>query len=231
MSLKPYKAITSWAEEDRPREKLLLKGKSSLSNAELLAILIGSGSSKESAVDLSKRILASTNNNLQELSKNEIDDLIKFKGIGEAKAISIIAAMELGRRYRSSEAIKRKKVQSSKDAYEAIYSYLSDIKYEEFYIVLLNRANEILSIDRISEGGVSGTVVDPKRVFKIALQKNASGIILCHNHPSGQLLPSPEDKRITDKIKDAAKFMDISLFDHLIVGNNKYYSFADEGIL
>jgi DNA repair protein RadC len=151
MSLKPYKAITSWAEEDRPREKLLLKGKSSLSNAELLAILIGSGSSKESAVDLSKRILASTNNNLQELSKNEIDDLIKFKGIGEAKAISIIAAMELGRRYRSSEAIKRKKVQSSKDAYEAIYSYLSDIKYEEFYIVLLNRANEILSIDRISE--------------------------------------------------------------------------------
>jgi DNA repair protein RadC len=231
MSLKPYKAITSWAEEDRPREKLLLKGKSSLSNAELLAILIGSGSSKESAVDLSKRILASTNNNLQELSKNEIDDLIKFKGIGEAKAISIIAAMELGRRYRSSEAIKRKKVQSSKDAYEAIYSYLSDIKYEEFYIVLLNRANEILSIVRISEGGVSGTVVDPKRVFKIALQKNASGIILCHNHPSGQLLPSPEDKRITDKIKDAAKFMDISLFDHLIVGNNKYYSFADEGIL
>jgi DNA repair protein RadC len=231
MEVESYRAISQWAEEDRPREKLMLKGKSSLSNAELLAILIGSGSSKESAVELSKKILTHNNNNLQELSRNGIEELTQFKGIGQAKAISIIAAMELGRRYRSSEAIKRKKIKSSRDAYEAVFSYLADINYEEFYIIMLNRANEIISLERISEGGVSGTVVDPKRIFKLVLQKNASGIILCHNHPSGQLLPSPEDKKITDKIKDGAKLLDIGLLDHLIVGHNKYYSFADESIL
>lgn len=224
-------AITSWAEEDRPREKLILKGKSVLSNAELLAILIGSGSSDESAVELSKRILASAKNNLQELSKYNLEELTGFKGIGKAKAISIMSALELGRRYRSSEAMNREKISSSKDAFEAIYSYLSDSNYEEFYIILLNRANEILGIHRISEGGTSGTIVDPKKVFKLALIKHASGIILCHNHPSGNLYPSQQDKSLTSKIKKSAELMELSLLDHIIVGNNSYYSFTDEAIL
>lgn len=224
-------AIKSWAEEDRPREKLILKGKSVLSHAELLAILIGSGSSNESAVELSKRILSSVENNLQELSKYNLEELTDFKGIGEAKAISIIAALELGRRYRSTEAMNRKKISSSRDAFEAVYSYLSDSNYEEFYVILLNRANEILGIHRISEGGTSGTVVDPKKVFKLALIKHASGIILCHNHPSGNLQPSSQDKILTGKIKKSADLMEISLLDHIIVGANNYYSFADEVIL
>lgn len=224
-------AIKSWAEEDRPREKLVLKGKNVLSNAELLAILIGSGSLKESAVELSKRILASANNNLQELSKYNLEELTGFKGIGKAKAVSIISALELGRRYRSTEAVNRKKITSSKDAFETIYSYLSDSNYEEFYIILLNRANEIIGTHRISEGGTSGTVVDPKKVFKLALLKNASGIILCHNHPSGNLYPSQQDKTITSKIKKSAELMELSLLDHIIVGNNSYYSFTDEAIL
>lgn len=224
-------AIKSWAEEDRPREKLILKGKTVLSNAELLAILIGSGSNNESAVELSKRILLSAENNLQNLSKFNLEELTEFKGIGEAKAISIIAAMELGRRYRSTEAINRKKITSSRDAFDAVYSYLSDSNYEEFYIILLNRANEILGIHRISEGGTSGTVVDPKKVFKLALVKHASGIILCHNHPSGNLHPSPQDQQLTSNIKKSADLMEISLLDHIIVGINSYYSFADEAIL
>jgi DNA repair protein RadC len=223
--------IKSWAEEDRPREKLILKGKSTLSNAELIAILIGSGSSNESAVELSKRILASADNNLQALSKYDLEELKEFKGIGEAKAISILAALELGRRYRTTEALARKRISSSRDAYEAIYSYLADAHYEEFYIILLNRANDILSIHRISEGGTSGTVVDPKKVFKLALSKNASGFILCHNHPSGNMQPSHQDKQLTQKIKKSAELLEIALLDHIIVGNNRYYSFADEVIL
>lgn len=223
--------IKTWAEEDRPREKLLLKGKGSLSNAELLAILIGSGSKKESAVELSKKILANSKNNLQELSRCGIDDLIEFNGIGEAKAISIIAALELGRRYRSTEAMNRKKISSSQDAFNAIYSYLSDSIYEEFYIILLNRANEIIGVHRISEGGTSGTVVDPKKVFKLALVKQASSIILSHNHPSGNIQPSHQDKTITKKLKDSGKLMEIEVLDHIIVGNNRYLSFADEGLI
>ena len=223
--------IKTWAEEDRPREKLLLKGKGSLSNAELLAILIGSGSKKESAVELSKKILANSKNNLQELSRCGIDDLIEFNGIGEAKAISIIAALELGRRYRSTEPMNRKKISSSQDAFNAIYSYLSDSIYEEFYIILLNRANEIIGVHRISEGGTSGTVVDPKKVFKLALVKQASSIILSHNHPSGNIQPSHQDKTITKKLKDSGKLMEIEVLDHIIVGNNRYLSFADEGLI
>lgn len=223
--------IKTWAEEDRPREKLSTKGKASLSNAELLAILIGSGSRNESAVDLSKKILSHTQNNLQELSRLSIHDLMDFKGIGEAKAITIIAALELGRRYRSSDALERKKISCSSDAYSAIYSYLSDNNYEEFYIILLNRANEILGIHKISEGGTSGTVVDPKKVFKLALARQASGLILCHNHPSGQLKPSEQDKKITDKIALSGKMLEVNVLDHLIVGNGHYYSFADEGIM
>ena len=227
----PTQAIKTWAEEDRPREKLSLKGKSSLSNAELLAILIGSGSKKESAVELSKRILASCNNNLHELSKYSISDLCDFKGIGEAKAISIIAAVELGKRFRSTEALSRKKIQSSQEAFSAIYSHLSGIDYEEFYIILLNRANKILAIKRISEGGTSGTVVDPKKIFKLALNLQASNIILCHNHPSGNLQASHEDISITKKLVESGKMLEIFVIDHLIVGDGKYFSFADEGML
>lgn len=225
------KAIKSWAEEDRPREKLMLKGKANLSNAELLAILIGSGSRNESAVELSKRILAQCDNNLHELSRYNLSDLCEFKGIGSAKAISIISAMELGKRYRSSEALSRKIISSSHDAFNAIYSHLSGIDYEEFFIIILNRANEILGIKRISEGGTSGTLVDPKKVFKLGLNLQASSIILCHNHPSGSIEPSPQDISITKKLVESGKMLELNVIDHLIIGNGKYYSFADEGVL
>ena len=224
-------SIKSWAEEDRPREKLVLKGKASLSNAELIAILIGSGSHKETAVELSKKILSHYDNNLQELSKASVQALCEFSGIGEAKAISIISAMELGRRYRSTEAKIRKKITGSRDAYDAIYSYLADCDYEEFYVILLNRANDIISIQKISEGGTSGTVVDPKKVFKLALNYQASGMILCHNHPSGNLNASEADINITKKIKDACQCHDIQMMDHLILTTDSYTSFADEGLL
>jgi len=223
--------IKAWAEEDRPREKLSLKGKTSLSSAELLAILIGSGSKNETAVELSKRILSKSNNNLQELSRLSIKDLMEFKGIGEAKAITIIAAIELGRRYRSSDALQKKKITSSKDAYDAIYSLLSDSHYEEFFIILMNRANRILGIHKVSEGGTSGTVVDPKRVFNLGLSQHASSMILCHNHPSGNLEPSPQDKKITSKLVQSGKLLEIEILDHLIIGNGSYYSFADSNIL
>lgn len=231
MNYSPSSNIKSWAEEDRPREKLILKGKSSLSNAELIAILIGSGSKKETAVELSKKILSKFDNNLQELSKASVQALCEFPGIGEAKAISIISAMELGRRYRSTEAKIRKKITSSRDAYDAIYSYLADCDYEEFYVILLNRANDIISIQKISEGGTSGTVVDPKKVFKLALNYQASGMILCHNHPSGNMKASSQDKVITKRLKEAGDLIEISVLDHIIVGNGKYYSFSDEGLL
>jgi len=231
MSYTDTTTIKAWAEEDRPREKLVLKGKNSLSNAELMAILIGSGSKNESAVELSKKILSSTNNNLQELSRLSIEELNKFKGIGPAKAITIIAAIELGKRYRSTDALHKKKITSSRDAYDILFSYLSDLSYEEFYIILLNRANEVLSVNKVSEGGVSGTAVDAKKIFKIAIDKKASGIILSHNHPSGNLNPSPQDKDLTKKIVSSGKLLDINVLDHIIVGNGKYYSFADDGNL
>ena len=224
-------SIKEWAEEDRPREKLALKGKSALSNAELLAILIGSGSKNETAVELSKRILLQVQNNLNELSRMQISDLKNFNGVGEAKAISIIAAMELGKRYRSAEALERKKVTSSRDAFDAIYSYLADSQYEEFYVILLNRANKIIGIHKISEGGTSGTVVDPKRIFKLGLEHHTSSIILCHSHPSGNLKPSFADEQITKKLKTAGEMLEMNIIDHLIIGNGSYYSFADEGIL
>ena len=223
--------IKAWAEEDRPREKLAIKGKTSLTNAELIAILIGSGSRNESAVDLSKKILAEVDNNLQELSKLSINDLMKFNGIGEAKAITIVAAIELGKRYRSTEAIKRKKITSSRHAYEAVYTLLSDCAYEEFYIILLNRANEIIHIHRISEGGTSGTVVDPKKIFKIAISYQASYIILSHNHPSGNKNPSHQDKKLTNKLVKLADLLEMPVLDHIIVGNGEFFSFADAGEL
>lgn len=224
-------SISQWAEDDKPREKLLLKGKHSLSDAELIAILIGSGSKDETAVDLSKRILNSLDNNLVELSKMSVIDLCKFKGIGEAKAITIIAALELGRRRRESEAIQKKKITSSKDAFEILQTVLSDVLHEEFWILMLNRANQVIGKACISEGGASSTIVDPKKIFKNALENNAVAIVLGHNHPSGNLKASDDDIKITKKIIEAGNFLEISVLDHLIIGENAYFSFADEGLM
>lgn len=224
-------SIKDWSEDDRPREKLLLKGKGSLSDAELIAILIASGNKEESAVDLSKRILKSVENNLIELSRLTVNDLQKFKGIGEAKAISIVAALELGSRRRGAEVIERKTIMSSRDAFELIQMNIGDPNYEYFFVILLNQANKILKTVNISEGGVTGTVVDPKKVFKHAIENNATSIILGHNHPSGSVTPSEPDRKLTRKIKEAGSFLEINVLDHVIVGGEKYYSFADSGEL
>lgn len=224
--------IKNLAEEDRPREKLMLKGRSVLSDAELIAILIGSGNTKETAVQLSQRILASVNHNLNELGKLSINDLTKFRGIGEAKAISIIAAAELGRRRKEGDTIQKIKIKSSNDAYVSLQQHLSDLSHEEFWILLLNRANEILNVINVSKGGTTGTVVDGKIILKHAIETpRCSGIVLGHNHPSGNLKPSEADIKITHRLKELASFMDINLIDHIIVGEKAYYSFADEGML
>jgi len=223
--------IKAWAEADRPREKLALKGKSVLSDAELVAILIGSGNRNETAVELSKKILASINNDLNQLGKLTIADLIQFNGIGEAKAISIIAALELGRRRKTAEVDKRPKVQSSKDAYNSISPLLSDLPHEEFWVIYLNRNNEILKQENISKGGVSGTIADSKIIFKRAIEALASAMILCHNHPSGNLKPSSADIQLTEKLKEAGKMLDIPILDHLIIGEKDYFSFSDEHLM
>lgn len=227
----PSLSIKHWAEDDRPREKLLLKGKAALSDAELIAILIGSGNKELSAVDLSKYILNSVHDNLIELSKLDVVDLIKFKGIGQAKAISIIAALELGKRRRYSEAVKREKILCSKDIFEIMQSVLSDVNYEQFWILLLNNSNKILKKENISMGGLTSTIVDPKKIYKKALENNAASIILCHNHPSGNVKPSEADIKLTKKLREAGKLMDLPILDHIIVGIENYFSFADEGIL
>lgn len=223
--------IKSWAEEDRPREKLMEKGRHVLTEAELIAILIGSGSRDETAVELSKRILASVGNNLNDLGKLNINELIKFKGIGEAKAISVMAALELGRRRKESEVVRRDKITISKDVYDIMHPLLVDLPHEEFWLLILNRANLVIKKELISRGGVSGTVVDTKIIFKAAVENYACSIIICHNHPSGNLKPSEADIRITKNIKDAGKLMEIPLLDHLIVTENGFYSFADEGMI
>ena len=224
-------AITSWAEEDRPREKLLLKGKAALSDAELLGILIGSGTRSLSAVDVCKIILQANHNNLNELARLSPKELTKFKGIGEAKAISIIAALELGRRRKESQPLKRPKISCSEDAYKAIKAELWDKQVEEFWLLILNRANQVMSKVQISTGGVAGTVADPKVIFKAALEHLASGVILIHNHPSGNLKPSQADIQLTKKLKEAGSFLDLPILDHLIFTDQSYYSFADEGLL
>ncbi len=224
-------SITSWASEDRPREKLLAKGRQALSNAELVAILIGSGTKKESAVDLSKRILASINNDLHQLGKLEVKDLQKFKGIGEAKAISIVAALELGRRRKSTEVKKKDKVTSSGDAYDIMKGTFLDLKHEQFWILLLDRSNQVISRQQISSGGVAGTVVDARLIFKPALELLASGIILFHNHPSGNLKPSKQDLELTKKLVSGARNIDMNILDHLIISERGYLSFKDEGYL
>lgn len=223
--------ISKWAEDDRPREKLMLKGKSHLSKAELIAILIGSGNKEESAVQLAQSILNAVDNNLAELSNLTLSDLKKFKGIGEAKAISIMAALELGKRRLSEDVIIRKKVKSSQDAFQILYAELSDKKYEEFWVLLLDRANQVIQKVNISEGGIAGTVADPKKIFKVVLDMNASSIILAHNHPSNNLKPSQNDVDLTKKLKSAAKLLDIDVLDHLIIGNDSYFSFADESMI
>lgn len=228
-----YKNLTikDWALEDRPREKLLGKGINSLTDAELIAILIGSGNKNESAVELSKKVLKGVKNNLNELGKLTVEDLMTLKGIGEAKAITIIAALELGRRRKLADIMEKKKISGSKDVFEFFQPVLADLPYEEFWILLLNRSNKIIEKFKISQGGISGTVIDVRMILKNAIEKLASSIILCHNHPSGNLQPSEADKKITTKLKDAANIMDMQVLDHLIITDSSFYSFADEGIL
>lgn len=226
-----HNPITSWAEDDRPREKLLLKGRAALSDAELVAILIGSGSRELSAVELSKQILAAHGNSLGSLAKLNVEELMRHKGIGEAKAITIIAALELGRRRKEEAPEERIQIRSSKDAFGILQPELGDLHHEEFMVLMLNRNNKVTSKERISAGGVTGTVVDPKVIFKRALDKRAAGIVLAHNHPSGNLSPSKQDIALTKQVNEAGRLLEISVIDHLIVTQNGYFSFADEGML
>jgi DNA repair protein RadC len=223
--------IKDWNPEDRPREKLLLKGTSALSDAELIAILIGSGTANLSAVDVSKKVLLHGKNNLNELAKLSVKELMKIKGIGEAKAITIVAALELGRRRKETDSEDKPKISSSKDAFELLRGDLMDLPHEEFWVLLLNRAHRVIKKKRVSEGGVSGTVADPKIIYKMALEELASGVIVAHNHPSGNLTASQSDIDLTKKLKEAGKFLEVQLLDHLIIAGSKYYSFADEGII
>ena len=223
--------IKEWAVEDRPREKMLLKGSRFVTDAELIAILIGSGNTNETAVELSKRILTSTNNNLNDLGRKGVDYLKTFKGIGEAKAVTIVAALELGKRRKEAEVFNKSKIAGSKDAFDFFQPVLGDLNHEEFWVMLLNRGNKILDTFMVSQGGVSGTVIDVRLILKKAIDNLASSLILCHNHPSGTIEASDADLNITKKLIDAAKIMDMSVIDHIIIGQNRYLSFADEGIL
>jgi len=223
--------IKNWALNDRPREKLLQKGKLALSDAELIAILIGSGNTDESAVELSKRILSETKNNLNLLGKLSAQQLMVYKGIGEAKAISIIAAMELGRRRRTEDALELVKIASSSTVFELLQPILGELPHEEFWILYLNNANKIIEKLPISKGGITGTLVDVRVTLKKALELGATSLILAHNHPSGNLNPSEADKQLTNKLKIAAESIDIKVLDHLIVTEKSYFSFADEGLM
>jgi DNA repair protein RadC len=224
-------SIKSWAEEDRPREKLSGQGRRALTDAELIAILIGSGSRTESAVELSKRILHHYDNDLNKLGKAGISELCKFKGIGEAKAISIIAALEIGRRRGDTEVKVLDEVKSSRDGYNIMRRHLMDLNHEEFWIMLIGRSSKVIAKELVSKGGLSGTVADPKIIYHMALQHQASAIIMVHNHPSGNLKPSREDLVLTKKIADAGRMLDINVLDHLIITDSGYFSFGDEGLL
>lgn len=226
-----YIPIHQWAEDDRPREKFLLKGKSALSDSELLAILIGSGSRNESAVQLCQRILASTNHNLNLLGKLSISQLTEFKGIGEAKAIAIAAALELGRRRGSEEALVLDKISSSKAVFELMHPIIGDLPHEEFWVLYLNNSNKVLYKSQLSKGGLTSTIVDVRLLFKTAFEQNATSIILTHNHPSGKLMASEQDIQITKRIKQASQQLDIALLDHIIITENGFYSFNDQGIM
>lgn len=224
-------SIKHWSDDDKPREKLLNKGRSALSDAELIAILIGSGSRSESAVELSKRILASADNNLNELGKLSTKQLMTFKGIGEAKAVTIAAALEIGRRRRGEESLKVDKITSSKDAFEILQPIMGELEHEEFWILYLNNSNKVLKKSQLSKGGITGTLVDVRIMMKQTLELGAVGLILAHNHPSGTLKPSNADKEITQKIKRASESLDIKVLDHLIITQKDYFSFADNQLL
>ncbi|WP_297332147.1 DNA repair protein RadC [Flavobacterium sp.] len=224
-------SIKYWAEDDKPREKLMLKGKAALSDAELIAILIGSGSRNESAVELSKRILASADNQLGALGKLSIQQLMQFKGIGEAKAISIAAAMELGRRRRDESGPDLKQITSSRAVFDIMQPVIGELPHEEFWIIYLNNSNKVIYKAQLSKGGITGTMVDVRLVFKTALEHNAVSVILVHNHPSGVLKASEADKQITRQLKAAGHSLDIKVLDHVIITEKSYLSFTDEGIL
>ncbi|QTE23990.1 RadC family protein [Polaribacter cellanae] len=223
--------IKSWALDDRPREKLVAKGKTSLSDAELVAILIGSGNKKESAVGLSKRILQSVDGNINELAKLSVEKLIEFNGIGEAKAISIITALELGKRRQFENTVEKPKISCSKEAANVMQLVIGDLEHEEFWVLFLNNSNKVMAKSQVSKGGLTTTIVDVRLLFKRALELASVAIIVCHNHPSGKLQPSLADKQLTQKIKEAGATLDIKLLDHLIITQKDYFSFADEGIL
>ncbi|MBK7375211.1 MAG: DNA repair protein RadC [Chitinophagaceae bacterium] len=228
---KPSTSIKNWAADDRPREKLLSKGPAALSNSELIAILINNGSKTKSAVELAKEILTLGHNNLNELGKLSLKDLKRVKGIGEAKSITIAAALELGRRRQATASLEKPVVRSSKEIAGYLKALIKDYHYEVFAVIFLNRANKINHFEVISRGGITGTVADPRVILKKALEEDATSIVLCHNHPSGNLQPSLADEELTKKIKEAASYMDIKVIDHIIVSEDGYYSFADEGIL
>jgi len=221
------KGIKGWAMGDRPREKMLERGKEALSDAELIAILLGSGNVNETAVDLSRRILKDVGNNLINLSQLSINELKKHKGIGQAKAVTVIAALELGRRRRFAEAAKQTEIHNSSEAFEYFYARMSDLKHEQFWVLLLNSANNVIKTEQIGVGGINGTLADPRRIFKTAIDNQATAIMLCHNHPSGSVLPSNTDRELTKNVIDCGKILGIKVLDHLIIGGNRYYSFAD----
>ncbi len=223
--------IKSLSEDDRPREKLATLGRQNLSDAELIAIILGSGNKNETAVQLAQRMLSENKNNINQLAKLSLAELKKFKGVGEAKAITIAAAFELARRRTDIDTPQKVKITSSAVAYQILQKRLSDLPHEEFWVLILNRANQVIKEENLSKGGISGTVVDIRLICKAAIENNASGIVIAHNHPSGQLTPSQQDKSITNKLKEALKTFEIPLLDHLIIGDQKYLSFADEGLL
>lgn len=223
--------IKSWAEGDRPRERLLQHGRHTLSDAELLAILIRTGTKNATAVDMAREILQSSNNDLTVLSRLNPRELAKIKGMGLVKAITIVAALELGRRRREAEASKKSKITCSKDVSDMLQPHLSDLIHEEFWLLLLNRGNQVIHKTAVSKGGISGTVVDPRLIFKTAIEFSASAIILCHNHPSGNTKPSESDLNLTKKIKEAGRNLDIDVLDHIIIAGDTFFSFADEGIM
>ena len=232
MSEKPTSfSIKNWSQDDQPREKLRDKGKLTLSDAELVAILIGSGNRNESAVDLCKRILASVDNNLNALGKVSLKHLMEFNGIGEAKAITITAALELGRRRKFEDEVKQEKITSSRDVYDIMQPVLGELSHEEFWVIYLNNSNKVLQKQQLSKGGITGTLVDVRLVLKQALEVGATALILCHNHPSGTLKASEADKKITQNLKTAGLSLDIKVLDHIIVTEKAYFSFADETIL
>lgn len=223
--------MRNWSPDDRPREKMLGKGASALSDAELLAILIGTGTREESALDISRRILQSLGNDLLALGSLSQKELMRFKGMGEAKSVTLLAAIELGRRRRAGEFKKDNRIRNSREVYERFLEFMGDLKHEEFWVMCLSRAQQVLAVSKIGEGGLSSTIADPKKVFRVALENNAASIIVAHNHPSGNLQPSPEDNKLTNRLVQNGVMMECPVLDHLVVTDIGYYSYADEGTL